>query len=142
MVFGEGAKNAKIMLIGEAPGRFEEEIGRPFVGQAGKNLDEFLNILGLNRDDLYITNVVKFRPTKKDAKTQRLSNRAPNKKEIELSKEFLIKEIEFIKPKIIVTLGNVPLKALLYDKASIGEYHGKLVNLDDKKYSLFIIRLA
>ncbi|CCJ32802.1 uracil-DNA glycosylase [Caloramator australicus] len=133
VVFGEGAKNAKIMLIGEAPGRFEEKIGRPFVGQAGKNLDEFLNILGLNRDDLYITNVVKFRPTKKDAKTQRLSNRAPNKKEIELSKEFLIKEIEFIKPKIIVTLGNVPLKALLYDKASIGEYHGKLVNLDNKK---------
>lgn len=133
VVFGEGSKNAKIMLIGEAPGKFEEEMGRPFIGQAGKNLDEFLSILGLNRDDLYITNVVKFRPTKKDPKTQRLSNRAPNKKEIELSKKFLIKEIEFIKPRIIVTLGNVPLKALLFEKASIGEYHGKLINLSDKK---------
>ncbi|SEG15037.1 DNA polymerase [Caloramator fervidus] len=132
IVFGEGSKNAKIMLIGEAPGRFEEELGKPFVGQAGKNLDEFLNILNLKREDIYITNVVKFRPTRLNKKTGRFSNRAPNKKEIEISKDFLFKEIEYINPSIIVTLGNVPLKALVSEKATIGEYHGKLLKHQGK----------
>lgn len=130
VVFGEGNVGARIMLIGEAPGRFEEEQGRPFVGQAGKNLDEFLRILNLNREDIYITNVVKFRPFKINDKTNRLSNRPPSKREVEISKITLMKEIEYIKPKMIVTLGNVPLKAIVSDKASIGKYHGRVVNIN------------
>ena len=66
LVFGSGKKNAKIMLIGEAPGAKEEEQGRPFVGKAGKNLDEFLEYACLKKEELYITNVVKLRPTKRD----------------------------------------------------------------------------
>ncbi|SKB00721.1 DNA polymerase [Caloramator quimbayensis] len=136
IVFGEGNKNADIMLIGEAPGEKEEEMGRPFVGQAGKNLDEFLNLLSLKRDEIYITNVVKIRPYKINEKTGRKSNRPPNSKEIEMSVETLRKEIEIICPNIIVTLGNIPLRAILMDKkATIGEYHGKAIMLD--KFVLF-----
>ncbi|KRQ85807.1 Uracil DNA glycosylase superfamily protein [Caloramator mitchellensis] len=135
IVFGEGNIGAKIMLIGEAPGRFEEEMGRPFVGQAGKNLDEFLKILDLKREDIYITNVVKFRPFKVNEKTNKKSNRPPSKKEIEVSKVILFKEIDYIKPGIIVTLGNVPLKAIVSDKASIGEYHGKIIKVNG--YTIF-----
>ncbi|WDC85342.1 uracil-DNA glycosylase family protein [Caloramator sp. mosi_1] len=80
IVYGDGNINAQIMLIGEAPGRFEEEQGKPFVGQAGKNLDEFIDILEINREDLFITNVVKIRPFKINEKTGRKVNRAPNKK--------------------------------------------------------------
>ncbi|QCX33581.1 uracil-DNA glycosylase [Caloramator sp. E03] len=131
VVFGEGSINAKIMLIGEAPGEREEEMQRPFVGQAGKNLDEFLDILGLSRNEIYITNVVKIRPFKINEKTKRKSNRPPNSFEIEMSIETLKKEIEIIKPKIIVTLGNIPLRAVLNDKkASIGKYHGKAIKFD------------
>lgn len=91
VVFGEGSINAKIMLIGEAPGEREEEMQRPFVGQAGKNLDEFLDILGLSRNEIYITNVVKIRPFKINEKTKRKSNRPPNSFEIEMSIETLKK---------------------------------------------------
>lgn len=119
------------MLIGEAPGEKEEEMKRPFVGQAGKNLDEFLNILELNREDIYITNVVKIRPYKINPKTNRKSNRPPNSFEIEISLNTLKKEIDIIKPQIIVTLGNIPLRAVLNNKkASIGEFHGKAINID------------
>lgn len=136
VVFGEGSLNSKIMLIGEAPGEREEEMERPFVGQAGKNLDEFLNILELKRDEIYITNVVKIRPFKINEKTKRKSNRPPNSFEIEMSIETLKKEIEAIKPKIIVTLGNVPLRVVLNDKtASIGKHHGKAIKLE--KFTLF-----
>lgn len=136
IVFGEGNKKADIMLIGEAPGEKEEEMGRPFVGQAGKNLDEFLSLLSLKRDEIYITNVVKIRPYKINEKTKRKSNRPPNSKEVEMSVETLKKEIQIISPKIIVTLGNIPLRVILMDKkATIGEYHGKAIRLD--KFVLF-----
>ncbi|MCX7885433.1 MAG: uracil-DNA glycosylase [Caloramator sp.] len=132
IVFGEGNEKADIMLIGEAPGEKEEEMGRPFVGQAGKNLDEFLSLLNLKRDEIYITNVVKIRPYKINEKTKRKSNRPPNSKEVEMSVEILRKEIEIIYPKIIVTLGNIPLRVILMDKkATIGEYHGKAIRFDN-----------
>ncbi|MCX7950994.1 MAG: uracil-DNA glycosylase [Clostridiales bacterium] len=127
VVFGEGNKDAKIMLIGEAPGRYEEEQGRPFVGQAGKNLDEFLDILNLKREDIFITNVVKIRPYKISEKTGRRVNRAPNKLELELSIETLKKEIELIQPRLIVTLGNTPLRALL-GNIKIGDVHGQILD--------------
>lgn len=136
VVFGDGNINANIMLIGEAPGEKEEETGRPFVGAAGKNLNEFLQILEINRDDIYITNVVKIRPFKINPDTGRKSNRPPNKKEIEVSIDTLRKQIDIIKPKVIVTLGNVPLKAILGDdRAKIGDYHGKAVKFS--QFTLF-----
>jgi DNA polymerase len=136
IVFGDGNERAEIVLVGEAPGEKEEETGRPFVGAAGKNLDEFLDIVKLKREDIYITNVVKIRPYKVSPETGRKSNRPPNKKEVDISIDTLDKQLDFIKPKIVVTLGNVPLKALLGDdNAKIGDYHGKTVVL--KEFILF-----
>lgn len=131
VVLGEGNEKANIMLIGEAPGKYEEEKGRPFVGQAGKNLDEFLQVLKLNREDIFITNAVKIRPYRINEKTGRKVNRAPNKKELEISIETLKKEIEIVSPKIIVTLGNTSLKAIL-GNVKIGEVHGTLLEYNGK----------
>lgn len=138
VVFGDGNTDARIMLVGEAPGEKEELYDKPFVGQAGKILDEFLNILEIKREDIYITNVVKIRPYKVNSMTRRKSNRPPNKIETELSIGTLIKQIEIIKPEVVVTLGNVPLKALVSDnKAKIGDYHGMPV----KKNNIIIFPL-
>lgn len=131
LVYGDGQPNSKIVLIGEAPGKNEIEQGKPFVGQAGKNLQEFMEILGIRREDIYITNIVKFRPCKISDKTGRISNRAPTKEEIRTSEPFVKKEIGILEPKLIVSLGNVPLKSLIGDEsATIGEYHGKPININ------------
>lgn len=133
IVFGDGNLDAKIVLVGEAPGAKEIQLGKPFVGQAGKNLDEFLEVVDIKRSDLYITNVVKIRPYRINMKTERKVNRPPSKNEIELYSKYLFKEIEIINPSLIVTLGNVPLKTLLGKSyAKIGEHHGK-VQIKDKK---------
>ncbi len=129
MVFGEGKLEPEIMMIGEAPGEMETLQGRPFVGKAGKNLDEFLQLSGLSRGEMYISNAVKFRPTKVSA-TGRLSNRPPTREEIKLSLPWLIREIDLVKPKRIVTLGNVPLKALLGQNMAIGKIHGQWLSLN------------
>ena len=134
LVFGEGIKNTKIMLVGEAPGANEEKQGRPFVGVAGKNLDEFLKIVGIERQDIYITNVVKLRPTKNSPKTGNAVNRPPTKEEIDTFLPLLEKEIEEIKPKFIVTLGNVPLKAVTRNqKITIGDVHGQNLDIEGQK---------
>jgi len=131
VIFGDGNPDASILLVGEAPGAKEIEQGKPFVGQAGKNLDDFLKILALEREDIYITNVVKFRPYRINEKTGKKVNRPPNKQEIEKHVKYLQEEIKIIQPKIIVPLGNVPLRALLGDdQAKIGDYHGKLIDKD------------
>jgi DNA polymerase len=122
MVYGEGPSGAQMMLIGEAPGAEETRQLRPFVGRAGKNLDEFLSAVRLNRTDIYITNVVKFRPYKTSAKGT-LSNRPPDRDEISCMKPLLFREIETVNPRVVVTLGNVPLKCLLGISATIGEHH-------------------
>lgn len=125
LVFGDGnSDRPPIMLIGEAPGEQETLKRRPFVGKAGKNLDEFLDLMGMERETLYVSNVVKIRPTSL-GKTGRVRNRAPSKEEIALFLPFLMKEIDLVKPQSIVTLGNVPLKALLGPKATVGELHGR-----------------
>ncbi len=127
IVFGEGIVNADILLVGEAPGGEEERLGRPFVGSAGKNLDKFLEIVKLERNNIYITNVVKLRPFKLSPKTNKPVNRPPNKEEIQFFKEYLYREIEEITPKIIVTLGNTALRAVFRDNnVIIGDYHGRL----------------
>lgn len=126
LVFGEGRhQQPAIMLIGEAPGEQETLQCRPFVGKAGKNLDGFLDTVGLQREELYITNVVKIRPTKVSDKG-RVSNRPPNREELALFTPFLMEEILLVQPRLIVTLGNVPLRALMGAKAVIGSVHGEM----------------
>lgn len=127
LVHGEGSIGAKVMLIGEAPGQQETLQRRPFVGKAGKNLDEFLSLAGIDRSQLYVSNTVKFRPTKISA-AGRVVNRPPTKEEIALFLPWLKQEIALVNPRVVVTLGNVPLKALLGAKAIIGEMHGQMID--------------
>jgi DNA polymerase len=126
LVFGDGNPDSAMVLIGEAPGKQEVQKGKPFVGQAGKNLDQFIDILEIERTDLYITNVVKLRPYKVNEDTGRESNRTPTKKEIGIFSAYLMRELEIIMPRLVVTLGNIALKCILQDdKASIGVLHGE-----------------
>jgi uracil-DNA glycosylase family 4 len=97
IVFGEGSSNAKIVFIGEAPGEEEDIQGRPFVGKAGKLLDQLIEHIGLKRESVYICNVLKCRPP---------NNRDPDKKEIAACKNYLFSQLDLIKPKIICTLGR------------------------------------
>jgi DNA polymerase len=127
-VFGCGCTEPKLLLIGEAPGREEVKLSRPFSGAAGKNLDDFLRLAGISRDDIYITNAIKYRLSKVSPKTGRLSNRPATRDEIMSSRVFLLKEIELISPACVVTLGNVPLRAVMGDLSlSIGQMHGRPV---------------
>lgn len=128
-ITGDGPIPADIMFLGEAPGKMEIEQRKPFVGAAGKNFQKYLDLIGLSREDIRITNTCFVRPIKyKEGKTGRVtvSNRPPKPKEIELFREVVDDEIKYTNPKIIVTLGNVPLKRLTKFN-SIGECHGKLV---------------
>jgi len=129
LVHGEGRVGARVMLIGEAPGEQETLQGRPFVGKAGRNLDEFLELAGIDRGELYVSNTVKFRPTRiSDA--GRTVNRPPTQEEIRLFLPWLKQEIGMVHPECIVTLGNVPLKALYDRKAVIGDVHGSFIEVD------------
>lgn len=129
LVFGEGAERAAVMLVGEAPGAQEALQGKPFVGKAGKNLDEFLAISGFDRAELYITNTVKFRPVKTSARGT-VSNRAPTREEVALFLPWLMKEIALVKPECVVTLGNTALRALMGNKKTIGDVHGRFQMLE------------
>lgn len=129
LVHGEGLPGARVMLIGEAPGEQESLQGRPFVGKAGKNLDAFLEQAGLSRAQLYVSNTVKFRPTKISA-AGRVVNRPPTREEVKLFLPWLQREIELVAPQVVVTLGNVPLKALMGMRAVIGDVHGCFQQLE------------
>ena len=111
---GEGPEHAEILLIGEAPGFHENRLGRPFVGAAGKFLEELLASIGMKRTDVYICNVVKCRPP---------NNREPLPNEIEACRPYLDRQIELIKPRMIVTLGRYSMAKFL-PKASISRVHG------------------
>ena len=125
LVLGEGnGDRPRLMLIGEAPGETEVVKGRPFVGRAGKNLDEFLRLAGLQREEIFVTNAVKIRPTE-IGPTGRTRNRAPNREELSLFTPWLLKEIKAVRPRALVTLGNVPLKALAGPRSTVGECHGQ-----------------
>ena len=125
LVLGEGKKDGPaLMLIGEAPGETEVIKGRPFVGKAGKDLDEFLGLARMDRGEIFVTNTVKIRPTDRGP-TGRPRNRAPNKEELSLFVPWLLREIEAVRPRALVTLGNVPLKALTGEKSTVGACHGQ-----------------
>ncbi|HET90340.1 MAG TPA: uracil-DNA glycosylase [Chloroflexi bacterium] len=112
---GEGAENADIMFIGEAPGFHEDQQGRPFVGAAGRFLDELLGSINLERSQVFIANVIKCRPP---------GNRDPLPDEIEACKLFLDRQIELIQPRLIVTLGRFSM-ARAFPKARISHIHGQ-----------------
>jgi len=125
-VFGVGNPEANIMFVGEAPGRDEDLKGEPFVGRAGKLLDQMLTEIGLNRSDVYIANILKCRPP---------DNRDPEPSEAEECEPYLLKQIKLIKPKVICCLGRIAAQRLLKTTAALGamrqrqyDYHGiKLV---------------
>lgn len=112
---GDGNANADIMFIGEAPGKKEDEIGKPFIGASGKFLSEMLASIGLQRTDIYITNIVKFRPP---------NNRDPLPSEVSACEKWLHDQIRIIKPVVIVTLGRHAMNHFLPGK-KISEVHGQ-----------------
>lgn len=123
LVFGEGQEERPpLMLIGEAPGEQEALQGRPFVGRAGKNLDGFLQAVGLKREEIYVTNVVKIRPTKRSS-VGRVINRPPTREEKALFTPWLMREIALVRPDALVTLGNVALQSFVQDV--VGVRHGR-----------------
>jgi len=136
VVLGDGNLDCPIMMIGEAPGKDEVLQQRPFVGLAGGKLKEFIEYINKTREDFYVTNAIKYRLYKVNEKTKRLSNRPAKVNEIKENRPYLLSEIDIIKPKVVITLGNVPLKSLLGDNTiSIGQYHGQAINHNE--YILF-----
>jgi len=137
IVIGKGNLNADVMFIGEAPGRNEDEQGLPFVGAAGKNLDNLLAKVGLSLDDVYIANILKCRPPE---------NRGPLPEEIKAHTPWLIEQIKQIKPKVICSLGNYSTKFFLADgdidkmdkMPGITQVHGKakVINFQELKIKL------
>jgi DNA polymerase len=119
---GEGPESASIMFIGEGPGFHENQQGRPFVGQAGKFLDELLSAAGLKREEVFITNVVKCRPP---------GNRDPQPEELDACSKFLDRQIELINPKVIVTLGRFSM-GKFFGQVKISQIHGQMKKEDDR----------
>ena len=116
-VFGDGNPDARVLIVGEAPGKNEDLQGIPFVGAAGKYLNELLAIAGLKREDVFIANVLKCRPP---------GNRDPRPEEIELCTPYLREQTRTINPEFIVTLGNFSTKFILKTEVGITRLHGKL----------------
>jgi DNA polymerase len=116
LVFGDGSPNADIVFIGEAPGKNEDEKGLPFVGAAGKFLNDMLAMIGLKREDVYITNIVKYRPP---------NNRDPYPDEKAAFLPFLKKQVEVIKPKLVIPLGRHSMGVLLTPELRISQCHGQ-----------------
>ena len=120
LVFSDGNIDAKVMIVGEAPGRIEDKIQKPFVGRAGKLLDGLLETIQLDRSKVYITNVVNYRPDK---------NRKPTPEEINEFKKLLFKHIEIIKPKCVLLLGATAATAILNHIGPLSEVRGKWKNV-------------
>jgi uracil-DNA glycosylase len=122
---GDGQPSARVMLIGEAPGREEDDTGHPFVGAAGRFLDHVLEGTGIKRDDLFITNIVKCRPP---------NNRTPRVGEVETcTSNYLFEQIELINPALIMLLGGVAAKKMLGVK-SVNEARGRVIERDGRQY--------
>ncbi|HKY19960.1 MAG TPA: uracil-DNA glycosylase [Vicinamibacterales bacterium] len=117
IVFGVGDPNADLMFVGEAPGRDEDIQGIPFVGRAGQKLTQIIEAIGLTRDDVYIANVIKCRPPE---------NRNPEPDEVASCEPFLFRQVDTIKPKVIVALGTFAAKSLLKTTDSISRLRGRV----------------
>ena len=116
-VFGSGNKHADWMLVGEAPGQHEDEQGLPFVGNAGLLLTEMLRAIGLNREEVFITNILKCRPP---------SNRDPHADEVESCNDYLQRQLKMIQPKIILAIGRIAAQTLLKTDAPLAKLRGKV----------------
>jgi len=124
IVFGVGNPNAELMFVGEGPGRDEDLSGEPFVGRAGKLLTDMIRAMGLQREDVYIANVVKCRPPE---------NRLPEKDEITTCSPFLMRQIDTIKPKVICTLGSCSAQTLLQTTQGISKLRGEWFDFRNSK---------
>jgi DNA polymerase len=124
LVFGVGNVNADLMFVGEGPGADEDAQGEPFVGRAGQLLNNMISAMGIKREDVYIANVVKCRPP---------SNRTPEKDECDTCSPFLMRQIDVIKPKVIVALGAVAAKNLLAVNDSMSNLRGRWYDFRDSK---------
>jgi len=122
VVFGAGNPHASIMFVGEAPGFHEDQQGEPFVGAAGKLLNDLLSSAGLSRDQIYIANVIKCRPP---------NNRDPEPDEVEKCKPFLMQQIQIIRPKLVCTLGNWATQTLLERKVGITKVKAQAFYMQD-----------
>jgi uracil-DNA glycosylase family 4 len=132
VVFGAGNADADLMFVGEAPGASEDEQGLPFVGRAGKLLDELLAEIGMQRSEVFVCNTLKCRPP---------GNRDPLPVEIENCEEYLLRQVELIEPKVICTLGNFSTKLLRRDPTGITRLHGQpeVINLGRRAVRLYPI---
>ncbi len=119
---GEGCNRPDILFIGEGPGETEDQFGRPFIGKAGQLLDKIIQKMGLEREDVFITNVVKCRPP---------NNREPLKDEVEACLPHLSRQIDILQPKVIVCLGKVALNNLLGTSHSMGRIRGQILSFHD-----------
>ncbi|MCL5784953.1 MAG: uracil-DNA glycosylase [Patescibacteria group bacterium] len=129
LVFGEGNPETKVYFLGEAPGAKEDETGRPFVGPAGKLLGKLLESIGLKREDVYISSVVRFRPPQ---------NRDPKPEEIAAFAPYVDAEIQIICPQIIVTLGRFSLNKF-FPEAKISQIHGQSQKINWQGQNIFVV---
>lgn len=127
IVFGVGNPQAELMFIGEAPGADEDQQGEPFVGRAGQLLTNMIKAMGLRREDVYIANIIKCRPP---------GNRTPERDECETCSPFLFRQIEVVKPKVIVALGAVAAKTLLAMNSSMAELRGRWYDFRNTKLAV------
>ena len=130
LVFADGNQDADVMIIGEAPGKTEDKLQKPFVGRAGKLLDDLLGRVSLDRTKVYITNVVNYRPDK---------NRKPTPKEINKFKKLLFKHIEIIKPKFILLLGTTAATAVLNHEGTLTKVRGKWKNIKILNCNFYVL---
>jgi uracil-DNA glycosylase len=124
IVFGDGHPHAKLLFIGEGPGRDEDLQGLPFVGRAGKLLTQMIEAMGLRRSDVYICNVVKCRPPE---------NRAPEKDEVAACSPFLFRQIDLVAPKVIVCLGSIAAQTILETARGISQFRGQWLEFRGRK---------
>jgi uracil-DNA glycosylase len=124
LVFGDGNPKAELVFVGEGPGRDEDVQGLPFVGRAGKLLTQMIEAMGLQRQDVYICNVVKCRPPE---------NRTPEKEEVETCSPFLLRQLDAISPKVIVCLGSVAAQTLLETNRGISHFRGQWLEFRGRK---------
>jgi uracil-DNA glycosylase family 4 len=124
LVFGDGNPKAELVFVGEGPGRDEDAQGLPFVGRAGKLLTQMIEAMGLQRQDVYICNVVKCRPPE---------NRTPEKDEVETCSPFLLRQLDAISPKVIVCLGSVAAQTLLETNRGISHFRGEWLDFRGRK---------
>jgi len=128
-VFGEGPFDAPAMLVGEAPGAYEDELGRPFIGRSGRLLSSLMEEAGLPREKLFITNMVKCRPPE---------NRLPARQELEACRPYLLAQIAAIRPSLVLAVGNVPARAFLHTGEGITSLRGKFYTAESEAFSFMV----